>query len=423
MKKIVFISIALMLSVSSLLNAGSKKEKQEDLSTTHYTVEGKVVDETSGQPVVFANVFLSGSSIGTVTNSDGEFILKVPKNSSQQSISVTYLGYKTKEVSFAQATNGNLKIKLAPSSVSLKEIVVKAEEPEALVRKALAAVKGNYSLSPEMQTGFYRETIKQNRNYVSISEAVLDIYKAPYRESFESDRVKVFKGRNGKDVKKADTVLVKLQGGPHTSMLMDIVKSPGDILGYGAMYYYDYEIKGMVKIDGRDTWIVSFEQIRELETPLFAGKIYIDADTYAIAGIDFSLSEKSIRNAADLLVKKKPSGMKIDVPSGHYKVSYREVNGKWYLNYLRSEVTFKCKWDRKLFATNITAMLEMAVTDRSQENVVKFTQRESAKRYDILSDQVSYFDNGDFWGDYNYIKPDESIQAAIKKLNKKLKRD
>jgi hypothetical protein len=41
---------------------------------------------------------------------------------------------------------------------------------------------------------------------------------------------------------------------------------------------------------------------------------------------------------------------------------------------------------------------------------------------DIFADQVTYFSDGDFWGEYNYIKPDESIESAISKLNRKLKR-
>jgi hypothetical protein len=41
---------------------------------------------------------------------------------------------------------------------------------------------------------------------------------------------------------------------------------------------------------------------------------------------------------------------------------------------------------------------------------------------DVFADQVMYFTDGDFWGEYNYIKPDESIESAISKLNRKLKR-
>jgi hypothetical protein len=41
---------------------------------------------------------------------------------------------------------------------------------------------------------------------------------------------------------------------------------------------------------------------------------------------------------------------------------------------------------------------------------------------DIFTDKAYAFKNNDFWGDYNIIKPDESIQNAIEKLSKKLKK-
>ncbi len=114
--------------------------------------------------------------------------------------------------------------------------------------------------------------------------------------------------------------------------------------------------------------------------------------------------------------------MKMDVLSGNYMVRYREIDGLWVLNYVRSEVVFKSKWDKKLFKTNITAMFEMAITDRDTQNIDKFPYKVSVKFGDVLSDEVDSFIDVDFWGEYNTIKPDESIEEAIKKLNKKLKR-
>jgi hypothetical protein len=114
--------------------------------------------------------------------------------------------------------------------------------------------------------------------------------------------------------------------------------------------------------------------------------------------------------------------MKMDVLSGHYLVKYRLIEEKWVLNYVRSEVVFKTKWDKKLFSSNITTMFEMAITDRDKENLVKFSNKETVKFSDVLSDQVVAFEDENFWGEYNYIKPDESIEVAIEKLNKKLKR-
>ena len=114
--------------------------------------------------------------------------------------------------------------------------------------------------------------------------------------------------------------------------------------------------------------------------------------------------------------------MKMQVLNGNYLVKYRMIDSLWCLNYVRSEVTFRSKWERKLFKSNITTMFEMAITDRDTKNIEKYSNRESVKISDVLADQVSAFEDQNFWGKYNYIKPDESIETAIAKINKKLKR-
>jgi len=73
-------------------------------------------------------------------------------------------------------------------------------------------------------------------------------------------------------------------------------------------------------------------------------------------------------------------------------------------------------------AEKFPLMSEMAVTDIEHSKVNKLKLSESAKFSDILAEQVSQFEDPDYWGDYNIIKPDESIEAAIDKLNRKLKR-
>ena len=67
-------------------------------------------------------------------------------------------------------------------------------------------------------------------------------------------------------------------------------------------------------------------------------------------------------------------------------------------------------------------MCEMAVTDVERDNIRKFKYNESSRYSDILAEQVSQFEDPDFWGDDNIIKPDESIEEAIEKLSKRMKR-
>jgi hypothetical protein len=235
--------------------------------------------------------------------------------------------------------------------------------------------------------------------------------------------VRIYKGRKSKDVKKMDTVLVKFQGGPRTAMFLDIVKNPGVILDPEIFSLYHFELSGIVKANDRNNYVVEFSPKRVVDYPLYEGRIFVDVESTAITSIDFHLSEKSLDQATKVLVKKKPVSMKMSVLSGNYLVKYREMEGQWVLNYVRSEVLFKSKWDKKLFKSNITAMFEMAITDRDKENIDKFPYKVAVKYTDVLSEKVLAFEDEDYWGEYNTIKPDESIEVAIKKLNKKLIRN
>jgi hypothetical protein len=424
MKKLIILSILLTIVVQGSVFAIGKKtigNKQED-STSYTTVTGKVIDLATKAPVVFASVFKTGTSVGTVTNSDGEFVLKIPGKSTDGSVSISFIGYKNKSIPLLGLLNEMNTITLESYAIPLDEVVVKSIDPEQLLKTALVKVRDNYPTSPEMQTGFYRETIKQNRSYVSISEAVLDIYNSGYRDNFDVDRVKIYKGRKSKDVKKMDTVLVKFQGGPRTAMYLDVIKNPSVILDNDMFEYYDYKLAGMVTINNRNNYIVEFSAKKETDIPLYQGKFNIDVEKTAVTGVDFKIDEKSLEKASSVLVKKKPVTMKMDVLSGNYMVNYREMDGKFVLNYVRSEVIFKSKWEKKLFKSIITTMFEMAITDRETENIEKIPAKETVKFKDVFAEQVSAFEDKDFWGEYNFIKPDESIQVAIEKLNKKLKR-
>ena len=152
--------------------------------------------------------------------------------------------YENTEITMEALKASDYQIALTPYSIPLEELVVTHADPKALIEKAILLKKTNYSTLPEMQTGFYRETIKQNRNYVAISEAILDIYNSGYSENFDFDRVKIYKGRRSKNVKNMDTVLIKFQGGPRIAMFLDLVKNPGVILNPEMFPYYNYTLDG-----------------------------------------------------------------------------------------------------------------------------------------------------------------------------------
>ena len=66
---------------------------------------------------------------------------------------------------------------------------------------------------------------------------------------------------------------------------------------------------------------------------------------------------------------------------------------------------------------------EMAVTDWKKNLVTEFPKaKDRIKTSIILSDEAIGFADPDFWGQYNIIEPEKSIESAIKKIQRQLRR-
>ena len=406
-------------NVSASGSSGKNRNPQQEI----ITIKGKVVDSETRNPLVFATVAVKESNVAIVTNIDGEFTLKIGESITSKNLEVSFLGYKNKTIPIEELkSNGNKNIiTLESAPIPIKEIIVKPLDPVEIVKKAIYNIGKNYESVPNLMTAFYRETIRKNRTYVSIGEAVVEIFKAPYASDVRFDGARIYKGRKSADVQKMDTILFKLQGGPVSVLELDIAKNSENILTKEAMQYYNYSLTGVIEIDNKPHYVIDFIQKPSADMPLYMGSLYIEMESYAIteAEFGFNLSDKAA--ATSLFIRKKPLGMKVTPEVATYRTKYREQDGKWHFVYSRAEVRFKVNWKKKLFNTFYTTMSEIAVTDRTDKEVIKFAGKDKIRYTDVFSEKVGAFTDKEFWGDYNVIEPDQSIESAIRKLNRKLK--
>jgi len=361
------------------------------------TIKGKVVDNETKNPLVFATITVQGTNVATVTNLDGEFILKIASTLTNPGIEILYIGYENRIINISDLRDGGKN-----NTIELKQTII----PTGV---------------PNLMTSFYRETIRKNKNYVSIAEAVIEIFKAPYNNAFRNDMARVYKGRKNVEETRFDTVLFRLQGGPTTTLQLDMIKNPYSILSMEAMNSYNYKLANIVVIDEMPHYVIEFNQKPDIDIPLFYGRLFIEMETFALTEAAFSMNLEDKEEASRMFIRKKPLGMKVTPMMTSYRVKFREQEGKWYFTYSRAEVKVKVNWKKKLFNTNYTTMSEIAVTDRTTEEVIKFDSRERLRKGDIFTQQLSAFSDPDFWGDYNVIEPDQSIESAIRRLNRKLK--
>lgn len=86
-------------------------------------VTGSVLD-VNGAPIIGANVLIKGTTTGTTTGVNGDFLLQIPSSVSKPVLIVNYLGYEPKEL---QVVGGsNLNVTLKESAITLDDVVVTA---------------------------------------------------------------------------------------------------------------------------------------------------------------------------------------------------------------------------------------------------------------------------------------------------------
>jgi hypothetical protein len=180
-------NIRITLSTGNPTVSGSKPELTPDYLNfgMYYSgaagnitkVTGKIVGQDDGQPLPGVSIRVKGSSIGTVSDKDGNYNIQVPGGN--PTITYSYIGYETME---RQANAAVISVALKPSARALNEVVVVgygssnsdkedlsgAIQSSGIRRKALSL---NYSTTPV--------EVKQIENQTNVEFAIANPYTVP----------------------------------------------------------------------------------------------------------------------------------------------------------------------------------------------------------------------------------------------------
>ena len=254
----------------------------------YLTISGVVRDKANRKKLEYVNISVPGSNLRGITNEDGAFVLKIKDSIQAKEIEFSRIGYFNALVPVDGKDMSDQTFYLTPNEKRLKEVVVESwENPVDLVKAALKRVVSNYSNKPNFFTGFYRETVQKRKNFINISEAIINIYKTSYNNSIEADRVQIFKGRSLVTTKASDTLAVKLLGGPNLSIVADIVKNPDILFDEESLYYFNFKMENSEFLGNRQQYVLSFKPAVTLHYPLCYGTLYIDKETLAFTRVQY----------------------------------------------------------------------------------------------------------------------------------------
>ena len=100
--------------------------------TAQTTLNFRVDDCETKEPISFAHIGIAEKSVGTISNEKGFFSLDIPVQNMHDTLTISFIGYKTKLIPIKKIKSN---IELCPDNVLLKEIVVRPKKEKILGRK------------------------------------------------------------------------------------------------------------------------------------------------------------------------------------------------------------------------------------------------------------------------------------------------
>lgn len=392
-----------------------RKEKAL-LQTPFKIIRGEIIDERKEDPVAYCNIGIVGKAVGSMSNLEGRFVIKIPEKYFSDTLSFSSIGYESVFLPVDAFDEKSKTIVLKRKNYQLRAIDVIRYNPQEVLNKLDENRKFNYDNQFMVMTTFYREIVKENDEYSDISEAVLQVLKAPYNRDAVEDHVKFLKGRKGASAKPYTDIRFRLKGGPYYITKLDVIKNHESFINpeYRHLYKYDFDRKTL--IDNRETAVISFTPIANLQDILFEGKLYVDIETWALARVDFRYTKQGLKEARNTLIHKEPRHCRAIPTELSHIVQYKLMDQKWVLLSARSTMLVKINNREEKVKTHFESISEILTTNIDKNNFEQFTRREIFKSNEIFSDKIVEYDHL-FWQNYNIIHPEEELTKALKNFN------
>ena len=108
-------------------------------------IYGKIVDENN-DALISANVYLKNTKIGNTSDFDGNYLIKIPKDSIKNNIITlvfSYIGYKNKEIQISEenTTDGQLKLNISLTEDNVSMFYVSEREKLPLHKRIWNRIK------------------------------------------------------------------------------------------------------------------------------------------------------------------------------------------------------------------------------------------------------------------------------------------
>ena len=384
-------------------------------------LNGVVIDSESNDSLEYAHIGFTGSNLGTVSNSLGQFSLIIPPRYLNDTLVVSYIGYESLGVAVSGIDSiGSVEFRLKPDPISLPEITIKSNQ-RSIVEEAVAAIPENYDLDEMVLDGFWRAQIYHREQAIQLSESAFEIYRIAEKRDKKEVMLKLLKGRISRD-SAAFADLFNIQAGVTPRGLTTtsfLVGHP--LLSKKTLKNHDYEISDITSLNGRLVYVVEFDKKSRYKKTGYSGTMLIDVESLAFVQISYDLSASRSEDPL-LFGNSSMAGMLLGLGTSTLNKSFTELNyyekdGRWYLSHARYDAAWTLSKPKRGYLEPMTYYADFIITDIQKQDVRAPSKDELAKNQ-ILENQFSESADN-FWEDYTYLVPDKDFDRMFEQIRQR----
>ncbi|MCC2547178.1 carboxypeptidase-like regulatory domain-containing protein [Hymenobacter sp. BT175] len=366
-----------------------------------YKVRGVALDKDTNEPVPFVSIGVQGTTIGTASNANGEFVLNLP--SLPQTLIFAEIGH-VRDTVRVTSVDQPLTVKMASATIALPEVKV-ASYAYQLVDRAFRQMQRNYS-QKFYGKAFYRQVTRIGNSPTELQEMVWNVKSNNARIEGTS----MAQGRFAAVSSLMDFTNFSLYTKSYGlyDERADSTKSLA-LLSPNVVKNYLVELVGIVEKGQGGVAELSFQTRPELKSRS-QGTIWIDIDTYKVMRYQMT-SPNFPLSTNNPTFKFKNTQLEVemvfqDTPKAASPIDYMKVN-------LTTDLTRPSKPDTKLDVSSFTFFF-----DTSETPVGATYARVTSTEKDRESINKTKYDP-EFWANNPVVKrtplEDEVIQSFEKK--------
>jgi erythromycin esterase-like protein len=378
----------------------------------------QVIDSETKLGVSYAIVYLLNTSKGVASNSDGEFIFNAPGAKRTDKVIFSSIGYKTDTLTYSEFVKAT-KIELVPVANQLEEVTIHAEPLQArdIIKRAEKKISQNYYQHAIQQEFFYRVKRYHGDSVAFNEEAAVLVYNPI---GFKSEIISTTKLR-GEILQFRNTTNNENKNDPWQGVGSLWLIFGHDLLltNCNALHrssYYNYTLNDITLYEDRKVYDISFDCKKPgsyttgfgYPSPIStSGKIFIDAITYAVLKIEIDIRRQ------DYASKKLPHF--INDPNGHLIIqTYKEYNGKYFLNY-----TKQVYYERWTNTSNASALNYIEIRELLSTDIITQSTDSVTTSLEYIK-TVPIKESPNFWQNHNFKMEDnlEEVYHLIEQRKK-----